>query len=466
MGLASAFNTAAAGLTVTSRRAEVASSNIANAGSAGYARREIVVGSNAAGSGPKVVDVSRQTNAWLTADRRTAGAKAEASDFTATGLLRLEQAFGTLGEGYSLTDLMDSFDAALIEAAASPESDATLLSVLTSAQALAEKFGDISETIRQTRAEADAEIGRAVDSLNDSLVKIDEFDRMILSARGAGRETASLEDQRQALVDEVATIIPLQEVARPDGTKALIALNGAVLLDGRPAEFSFDPAGYVSASPDQALSGLQLNGKTISTGAGSLIAGGTLGAAFIMRDETTVELQGTLDGLAQSLISRLEAADTTRTGGEAGLFTDAGAALDASSVDGLAARIRVNTLADPDQGGSLRLIREGFGAATVAAEGDSALLQSLHEALSAENPLSLSGEAADLMASLSTRRTTAESDLSLHSARASVLAEAEAEIGVDTDQEMQDLLLIEQSYAANAKVLQVIDGLLATLLEI
>ena len=38
--------------------------------------------------------------------------------------------------------------------------------------------------------------------------------------------------------------------------------------------------------------------------------------------------------------------------------------------------------------------------------------------------------------------------------------------GVDTDQEMQKLLLIEQSYAANARVIQVVDDMMRRLMEI
>ncbi len=51
-------------------------------------------------------------------------------------------------------------------------------------------------------------------------------------------------------------------------------------------------------------------------------------------------------------------------------------------------------------------------------------------------------------------------------ARQTALADSEAnEIGVDSDRELQALMLIEQAYAANARVLSVMDGLLKLLLE-
>jgi flagellar hook-associated protein 1 FlgK len=45
------------------------------------------------------------------------------------------------------------------------------------------------------------------------------------------------------------------------------------------------------------------------------------------------------------------------------------------------------------------------------------------------------------------------------------LREMELSMGVDTDQELQSLLMIEKSYAANAKVIQAIDAMIQTIVE-
>lgn len=49
MSIASAFNFAISGLTASSRKAEVVSSNIANAMTEGYARRELSIASQTLG---------------------------------------------------------------------------------------------------------------------------------------------------------------------------------------------------------------------------------------------------------------------------------------------------------------------------------------------------------------------------------------------------------------------------------
>jgi flagellar hook-associated protein 1 FlgK len=61
-------------------------------------------------------------------------------------------------------------------------------------------------------------------------------------------------------------------------------------------------------------------------------------------------------------------------------------------------------------------------------------------------------------------RLTAESEASYAAARTNALTQLELSAGVDTDQEMQSLLLVEQAYTANAKVIQTIGQMIDTLL--
>ena len=64
------------------------------------------------------------------------------------------------------------------------------------------------------------------------------------------------------------------------------------------------------------------------------------------------------------------------------------------------------------------------------------------------------------------RAARSDEDRAYLNARQAVLAERETHaIGVDTDGELQSLILVEQSYAANARVLTVVDTLMKLLLE-
>ena len=67
---------------------------------------------------------------------------------------------------------------------------------------------------------------------------------------------------------------------------------------------------------------------------------------------------------------------------------------------------------------------------------------------------------------IGSRRLISERNFSFENARYEALKQAELSDGVDTDQEMQNLLLIEQAYSANAKVIQTVDEMMQTLLRL
>ena len=61
---------------------------------------------------------------------------------------------------------------------------------------------------------------------------------------------------------------------------------------------------------------------------------------------------------------------------------------------------------------------------------------------------------------LASTRTSAEQDMTFTAARLSELTQLQLSDGVDTDQELQNLLILEQAYAANARVIQAADEML------
>jgi flagellar hook-associated protein 1 FlgK len=227
------------------------------------------------------------------------------------------------------------------------------------------------------------------------------------------------------------------------------------------------------------LSGITINGRPYDTaGSASPILGGTLGGLFALRDELAVAAQGKLDAVARDLVERFSASglDPSLLPGAPGLFTDAGAAFLPTDETGLAGRLRLNAAADPDQGGALFRLRDGLGAATPGPPGYGALLSALHAALAGARPLSSTGFApgtrsfadlaGDLMSDSSALRLAAEADQSFSGARLTALTDLEAQNGIDTDQEMQALLVIEKNYAANAKVIQTVNDMIDTLIRL
>jgi flagellar hook-associated protein 1 FlgK len=74
--------------------------------------------------------------------------------------------------------------------------------------------------------------------------------------------------------------------------------------------------------------------------------------------------------------------------------------------------------------------------------------------------------ATDMVSNFGVRGEEAIADLAFATARHDELFQSLAGQGVDSDAELQKLLLIEQSYAANARVMQAVDEMLQRLMEI
>ena len=72
----------------------------------------------------------------------------------------------------------------------------------------------------------------------------------------------------------------------------------------------------------------------------------------------------------------------------------------------------------------------------------------------------------NFVSAVSTARVRADGQQSFSNAQNTALKELELSAGVDTDAELQELLRIEQHYAANARVITTVDELMQTLLSI
>ena len=143
---------------------------------------------------------------------------------------------------------------------------------------------------------------------------------------------------------------------------------------------------------------------------------------------------------------------------------------------GLSQRLKINAAGDPDQGGALWRLRDGLGATVPGSVGTTSLLSALRDVLTNQRePVSggfMAGErsfgtfASDILSSAATDRLSADGEAAYARTRLETFVSMEAENGVDTDQEMQSLLQIEQAYAANAKVLQMAGDMIQRLLDI
>lgn len=482
MSLSTSLANALSGLNAASRAAEVVSSNVANVMTAGYARRELNLSPQSLGgdgAGVRIDSVTRAINQSVLNDRRLADAEAGNRQLRSDFLADIEAQIGRPGEPGALGTRVDALESALIGATSRPDSAARLQGIADAADKLGDHLNDLSRGVQQARMDADAAIARQVGTLNDTLSQIDRLNAEILTQRSSGRDATALMDQRQSLVDRVAEIVPVREVARQDDQIALFTTGGAILLEGNPAVIGFAPVGVITADmtlASGALSGLTINGQPVTSGDGGVLGGGTLGARFAIRDTLAPGVQEQLDAFARDLIDRFAdpAIDPTLAPGQPGLFTDAGGAFDPLLEVGLAGRIRVNPAVDPAQGGALWRLRDGIGAVAPGDVGNATLLGALADRMAAARvpasgpfigaAVSSSALASDILSQIAGSRQDADARTSFSTARQEALTQLQLQDGVDTDAEMQTLLMVEQAYSANARVIQTIDDLIQQLI--
>ena len=482
--LSASLHNALSGLATLGRVSETIAANVSNASTPGYAPREAVIAQRVIGSvgyGASVVGIQRYVDPFLLADRRFAEAElAKTSEQTAF-YATLEARIGLPDDAGSLSGRLAQFGAELIQSASRPDSEGRLQGVLDAAKAVATHLNNASDAVQMERMRADAEIATGVDFINTTLDQIVALNGAAMRSDTLGHDRLAIMDQRQRLIDDIAQLIPVREVTRDNGTVALFTPGGSILLDGTAARLEFSPAGTIVPELNVGaglLSGLTINGQAVSTNADKgPIAGGKLAALFDVRDVQAPAVQTRLDAFARDLISRFEspAVDPTLGIGDPGLFTDDGSAFVVADEVGLSARISVNALVDPSQGGELWRLRDGLGAATPGQAGDATLLNALSDAFNtAQIPASggfaiarsASGLAGELVSSVAAAHTSFASTQSFSQARAETLTNTELQNGVDTDTELQRLLLVERAFAANAKVISTIDELIQTLIRI
>ena len=454
MSISSALHSAMSGLSAAGRASSVVSENLANAMTPGYARRSLLLSSNAqAGPGVQVVGVQRHSDPGILTNRRMGDAEYGMASTLAGFHARFETLVGTATDPDSIGMRLSEFESSLIAAASRPESVQRLDIVAVRAGDLAQSINDASEGLRSMRTQADHAIGAQVDRLNLTLENVQELNIRITATKSGGGNMAALLDQRQILIDEINTIVPINVVPRDRGQVALYTNGGAILLDGPAAKLNF------SATPntmpemsvdDGTLSGLEINGVPVRMGGQhGAMPGGTLAAQFQIRDELAVSAQEDLDVVARDLIERFETPtlDATLAPGDPGLFTDNGAVFDAAQQVGQARRLQLHTSIDPALGGESWRLRAGLGAGGPGEPGDARLLQAFEQVLS--DPRTVTSDtlgtgqmtAARLGSSLLSRagqnRNLSDQSLSFASASKFELTQIELAQGVDTDAELQ-----------------------------
>ncbi|WP_417839772.1 flagellar hook-associated protein FlgK [Tritonibacter scottomollicae] len=482
MSLSTALNSAMTGITAASRSTSVVSDNLANALTEGYYRRTLNLSSNGAAGGVSIGSVQRMIDPAIQKSVRLAEATHASNSVTSSFYSQVSDRVGTVNDAYSVAQRLTDMETALIEATSLPDSDARLNDLSMQAEELAMSIRDAADGVATLRNKAEGSINALVNGLETDLENLNEINKKILAAEIRGQDPSGLQDRRDNLIDSINEVIPVQVYQRDNNQTALYTTSGIKLIDGGSvAEFSFNKTSlvtpYMSIGNGQ-LSGLEIDGRSIDTSIDGKIGGGSLAAQFHVRDVAAVQAQNDLDTMAGDLIERFQdpTVDPTLGATDPGIFTDNAAYYDNTNELGIANRIEINSVIAMSGDAETWRLRDGLNAAAIGNRGDTTILNNYGAALDATNTISSPGLgsgdysaysiAANLMTNFTQENTWAEQQLAFSSAIYSDIQARELEQGVDTDSELQTLMMVETVYAANARMIQAIDEMMQELMRL
>lgn len=318
MGLNGVMSNALSGMRVTQSGLDVVSQNISNADSVGYVRRRANVVETPLGdtagfarvSGiQRMLDKVVQRQLW----NETAGAGYTSTRADMLGAL--DQVYGAPNSSNSLGAVFGRFTQSLQQLKADPANTALRSTVISTAQEVAVRLRSLSGDIQNLRNEAERGLEAGVARTNEVLKQIQAVNGKIISGTG-GDDSASLRDERDRLVTELARYMDIRTSENDAGGLSIFTSSGVTLFAGSNATtLSFDAATSVGAdqlwNANDALRGVGtiraqngFGGSTDLIGTNALRSGEL--AAFVeMRDRTLVEAQNQLDEFAAAMSSAL-----------------------------------------------------------------------------------------------------------------------------------------------------------------
>jgi flagellar hook-associated protein 1 len=481
VSLSGVLHTARFALDHASAQTSIVSRNIAGASDPSYVRK--FSEPSGAHGGTRVL---RAESPGVFAQATEARSRAAGASALQDGLDRMRNLLGGSSAPDAAANRINGLRVALRESAMDASDPVLSGRAVEAASGLAGAIRGQAVAVAQIRGDAETDLAGAAERLSGLLQSFGELNAKIVGSARAGIDATDLMDKRDAVLKDMTSLVGIRATPRGDSDMMLQTDSGVMLFETRARDVSYQPANPLT--PGQPGGRFIIDGVVVAgPGAVMPLASGSVQGLTKLRDSEALAFEQQLDETARMLVSAFR--ETDQTGGgkpaTAGLFViDAAGTIppDGVRVPGLAQRLVLAASVDPAQGGSAMLLRDGaingdpdYRANTANAANFTGRLQALGAAL--DIPLD-----ADAAAGLGTNRSvtdfSARSFGWLEEARKTATGQADfqtivarraeeslaSETGVSLDAEMTRLLELERSYAASAKLITVVDQMLATLL--
>jgi len=463
-GLFTTLNSSSMALNAHSRAIETTGKNLANVNNPNYARQRVVYGDRgtvetpegAVSLGLEVLSVSQIRDVLL--DRQLMREIGLSGSFEAQQEA-LQRALAGLGQnidgssnigatgstGGGLGSSIDDFFNAFQTLATRPTDAGARVALLQKASILADNLREADNRLAQVQIDIGTEVTGHVQDANSLISTISDLNAQIARFEVAKPGSAvDLRDQRQARLEELAKLIPVQVRDLANGGVQLVAKDAGnadvMLLDG------------VTVNGSLAFTGTGVTGGASATALA--LGSGSMQGALTVRDGAVQDLRDNLDAFAAQMVTSVNAAYNPSATAGAEFFDPVGTT--------------AGTIA----------LRSGLTAATLTAGTGAAGDNSLAVAVGALATTAFSLGAGDQFdGTFSQFYARTVSDLGQALATATSRANDQDKIqqlvrnqrdtvsGVSMDEEMADLVKYQRAFQASSRVFSVVDELLDTVVN-
>ncbi|HEY8394870.1 MAG TPA: flagellar hook-associated protein FlgK, partial [Thermaerobacter sp.] len=415
------------------------------------------------GTGVQVAEVVRARDVFLDRQVRELRSQLGRWEVRSRTLAELETIVGEPSDS-GLSETLNRFWEALGVLANQPASIPARTAVIEQAQALLERFRVIDRQLEDLQRNLDDSLVARLQRVNQIAGQIADVNRQVRVATAAGQNPNDLLDERDRLLEEMATLLPVRVTEQADGT-VRVEVAGLLLVDG-------DVVNSLRAQAVTGPGGMTVtqvywddgSGGTVPLDAATL-AGGELAGLLEARDDLVGGLRNDLQQLFFALADEIN--QLHRQGydlnGQLGEDFFVGMT---SPADLPATQVNPNLVADPaklaaaTQAGPKGDGAPGDGSNALAMAGlrnrplallDNATVAAFLESVVAG--LGIEGRQAEEGA-----RTT---QLLLDQ----VSVQRESVRGVSLDEEMTNMVRFQHAYAAAARLVTAVDEMLSLLIE-
>jgi flagellar hook-associated protein 1 len=377
MSLAQALATAVTGIRTTQSGLALVAGNVANAETPGYIRKTVLqveTGAGDYGVGVRTTGINRVLDKYLQSQFRTESGGGAYASLRSQYYQRLQLIYGDPNSAGGLESVYNRFTSSLQSLSTSPDDYSARANVLSSAQALTQQLNRMTIDIQALRSGAELGLADSIARANEAITQIAELNRQLATSGSSDAAAATLMDQRDRYVDELARLMDVRVVHTDYNQISVFTTSGIQLAGHDAAQLHFDTTGMLSAttqwSADPNRRGVGTITLTASTG-GSIdlialkaIRSGEIAAHLEARDEILMNAQHQLDAVAaamsRALSDRTIDGTAATVGAQTGFDVDVGSLSDGNSIslsytDNITGDVRRITLVQVSDPGALPL---------------------------------------------------------------------------------------------------------------